>query len=1838
MADLASQYETNPPPPDLMNDPDFATNAMHGDDGQNDPDTCRICRGEGGANEPLFYPCKCSGSIKFVHQECLMEWLSHSQKKYCELCKTPFRFTKLYSPQMPQKLPASVFARHLALKLVRNITTWLRFCLVVTVWLGILPFAIRQFWRFVFWFSDGGWPSPKLTSTGAISNTTTAQALEIARELQLATLTGNGTSPVTPLHASQTTAASIGGVIDRLVGLLLPFSQTLNVNSSDPLVAGLAKSLFYGFGLQNIGIMDGDLNNKSASQFIMGLSHSVRAPSLLSEVSFLNNLTRNPTINSLVITIVEGYVITFLVVVSFILVFLIREWVVQQQPGINMGAGFNADFAGPERRRGRQQPPLPNLQNVPNRNVPAFGANHGPGDRQGEERPDGDLARINRRVRFEDEHLRPAGDQLAIQEPLLDIRGDLDAGPGEASGNNRPLMPGRDAFDPAADLQRQLTEEPKMTAEFLEIWKRADGNATEILRIIEESNLSSEMAYWVTAMKILQIPEEKARRRSRNDLLQLESNSNGSPPALAPRTNSTSVTTARTSGESTPSSNDWVDITESVHATTSEATGSNNNSSNDQNLSASKWKGKQKENLRDLVQEPVPDPDAQAPPGSDIIRPPQTKLTRYQSSGGSTIPPGTIQEQKLNSQEGTLYPPSTWSFGSLPSASHDSASETRHTESSTAEPPLDHYEEEIPPLRKASSRGISANSRSNSTDERAWKEEQALRVEQAIARGREAHRGMAESATPGSPSKTNFGPSNSMQRQVPLDNQTGSFTSQQRHLDGYNHTSGEDPTTFLNENWDDFSDNSMPNSGTENQAMDHQNEPNVDIVAPFPPFPPFGVENNAPNDVQPAPAGRQQEPQGFLGQVADWLWARPDNEGQQAEDDADDEQIVEDLAAEAPFVPRQLADPDAFDEPENDRNPELLNQDRDVVAAALEAGLDPNDPDAIEDAEDFDGIMELVGMRGPLSGLLQNALFSAFLLALAVAIGIWIPYNLGRIALLFAANPGPTFKLPLRLIFGVAAFLQDFGLAFLGFVAYCVMYTFYFPVKVFFYFTGTSNTAIAEKLIDFGNEVLRIAYAAFDHGMHGTVNGVINVADSDLLAFSAASHESLLNIKSAAAFIFAEIGIRFQFLLSGQLRISLMDVWSFISGLATISWGFLAALPHILLRPNSWVISLEIAKRASPLDPGLSVWDSWDRFWATLTGYSTLTFLGALYINKGSPFSAGQAGREWEATIIDLLNQAGGVMKVILIISIEMLVFPLYCGLLLDAALLPLFENATIMSRILFTLRSPLTSIFVHWFVGTCYMFHFALFVSMCRKIMRKGVLYFIRDPDDPTFHPVRDVLERNVATQLRKILFSALVYGALVVICLGGVVWGIAFVFKGVLPIHWSSNEPVLEFPIDLLFYNFLMPLAVRFFKPSDGLHAMYSWWFRRCARMLRLTWFMFDERQRDEEGHYAFQNWSDVFNHLRGKVTPTNGAANAAIAPFIHDGRYVRTPASDQVRIPKESTVFLEVTEANERVDKAEDRADGLHGRDSSMFKQVYVPPHFRLRIFIFILSIWLFAAVTGVGITIVPLVFGRHVFSRLIPDHVRKNDVYAFSIGIYILGTILYTALHVRQFISYARRMAANNNTRQAWRRFTKIASRVGRVIWTYAAFLFVLPTLSAFLVEFYILIPLHTYYALEESHVMHFVQSWTLGLLYVKLTTRIILWYEDSRPAQSLRAITRNGYLNPDARLATRSFIFPATVVLGVLLGLPWAIASLACKTVFKNVSEREVMLIFRYSYPMLFSAVLVGMACWALVGVVRGWRQRIKDEVYLIGERLHNFGDRKTGNGGTVVPGVRRMGT
>ena len=78
-------------------------------------DCCRVCHGAAEESRPLFHPCRCSGSIKFVHQDCLQTWLKVSNKSHpkCELCGEQFSFRSIYTTGgegKPPKLTSLEFA------------------------------------------------------------------------------------------------------------------------------------------------------------------------------------------------------------------------------------------------------------------------------------------------------------------------------------------------------------------------------------------------------------------------------------------------------------------------------------------------------------------------------------------------------------------------------------------------------------------------------------------------------------------------------------------------------------------------------------------------------------------------------------------------------------------------------------------------------------------------------------------------------------------------------------------------------------------------------------------------------------------------------------------------------------------------------------------------------------------------------------------------------------------------------------------------------------------------------------------------------------------------------------------------------------------------------------------------------------------------------------------------------------------------------------------------------------------------------------------------------------------------------------------------------------------------------------------------------------------------------------------------------------------------------------------------------------------------------------------------------------------------------------------------
>ncbi|RKP34139.1 hypothetical protein BJ085DRAFT_34877, partial [Dimargaris cristalligena] len=112
---------------------------------------CRVCRGEATPEEPLFHPCKCTGSIRYVHQDCLIDWLSHSNKTKCELCRHTFEFSPVFDPNMPSHVPWYVVIKRLAIQTGLEVLWAFRMLLVAFVWLILLPYMTVWMLRFYFW-------------------------------------------------------------------------------------------------------------------------------------------------------------------------------------------------------------------------------------------------------------------------------------------------------------------------------------------------------------------------------------------------------------------------------------------------------------------------------------------------------------------------------------------------------------------------------------------------------------------------------------------------------------------------------------------------------------------------------------------------------------------------------------------------------------------------------------------------------------------------------------------------------------------------------------------------------------------------------------------------------------------------------------------------------------------------------------------------------------------------------------------------------------------------------------------------------------------------------------------------------------------------------------------------------------------------------------------------------------------------------------------------------------------------------------------------------------------------------------------------------------------------------------------------------------------------------------------------------------------------------------------------------------------------------------------------------------------------------------------------------
>lgn len=99
---------------------------------------CRICFDGPTSSMPLISPCRCAGSVKFVHEECLKTWLISQQTELdeseCEVCKVKFemRFI-IMSKCAPREACKTGFAQLLFLPLLAVVLAMLMLIIYILV-------------------------------------------------------------------------------------------------------------------------------------------------------------------------------------------------------------------------------------------------------------------------------------------------------------------------------------------------------------------------------------------------------------------------------------------------------------------------------------------------------------------------------------------------------------------------------------------------------------------------------------------------------------------------------------------------------------------------------------------------------------------------------------------------------------------------------------------------------------------------------------------------------------------------------------------------------------------------------------------------------------------------------------------------------------------------------------------------------------------------------------------------------------------------------------------------------------------------------------------------------------------------------------------------------------------------------------------------------------------------------------------------------------------------------------------------------------------------------------------------------------------------------------------------------------------------------------------------------------------------------------------------------------------------------------------------------------------------------------------------------------------------
>ncbi|KAF8586361.1 hypothetical protein K439DRAFT_961991 [Ramaria rubella] len=1547
---------------------------------QQEQDTCRICSGPGEPDQPLFYPCKCSGTIRYIHQDCLKTWLDHSKKSTCDVCKHPYAFTKVYAPNMPDRVPITIIVRKFAEQVIAVILFMLRAMVVAFVWLTLLPYGTVLAWRLYFRMGDilAWWISlhPRPTHTSSPS----------------------------ALNAS----------------LRIPPNNSVSLNGSTP------------------------LQQPRSDVFIQ---------------LYLRNLSTD---------IFTGQIIASLIVLAFLAVFLLREWIQQ-----NARPGVFDDGPAPE---------LPALVEAQAQADPLVA----------------DPAPEN----VVDDHEFQDNDADAL--PIPDVPEDVrTAGPSSSSSSSSDTegpsaRPTRSTLvDPLPAFGRRKSETRSL--------KRVRGIPSSAQRRGPEHGDDSDTKTNFPSRRFKkkngefsrwEVGSASSRGSSRNGqrvIRDSKDRSSGSPlieegntgrssssPELVAPLGSKAREKRKADDPDTEGTDRYSSDTSSSHRSLSPTAGFEFTFKPPPSSSG------------DLSRFPATLP---LPQNGDFKFKP-----RPRSFSQPSLPSASVVDHPSRSAQSSS--PQLLPLGLKYSLHHEASSALRSStpRSSSPHPPLfTRNLEDSPPIAPL----LTLAPRRPPLPASILPSSEHINAEASSSTARD------KASTPlASPHLAIYRPPEE------LEADDTEYFGDTLHAEPAPHDADEEDEE---EDHDRF-------------AYYFREPEQEDVKETVPPLLPDTDDDDDEEDVHEVHDG---------------------------------EEPPEDVGAQQPQDIRPAAR-------------ERAGQEVDADAADEERDLNLE--------EDLDGAMEAVGLRGPIFAVFQNAALMLFILNVSIGGGVWIPFTLGKTVALLTLEPRRTLQiihLPIRAVRLVTDPSVDA-------VIYCLR-------SLGFYMVALSKVSLAQILrqVDIlpGTKHQEWLSALFQRADNqNMLSYFVFVGDETAANLRDGDKTWILRGTNLLWYYLAKQseGSPVPLLLSSASESS---IFRFVEDGFAILGRFVRVTSGAALK--EWV---ELAEGDGTLE----------RIWAIFLGYAIAAFFAALYLNTitvGNMKSAGRAVR-------NAIRQQMIVLKVALFIVVELVMFPFGCGVMLDLSTVILFPDASVETRVAFFLYAPVTTAFYHWLIGTMFMYQFAILLANCRDILRPGCMWFIKDPQDPTFHPIRDILDRPTFAQLRKLCMSAIMYAVVISLGVGGVVWSLTTVAPSILPLRWKMREPLSEIPVDLLFVHLILPPTLHYFRPRKPVRRLMTAWWQWTARQLRLTSFMFGGRHPQEEIRPLYRSWRSLLT----------GDTSVVAA---EDGSFRRAPAGDNIAFLRDRPTLVQVDEDGEPVDadgrdiiaaqNAEAQQAGRNHRDD--YTVVYVPPNFRRRIFLFIFLFWASGSIAMVSSVSVPILAGRAILKLCTPREL--HDGYSFIIGFYLLWWAWLVGSLMARIRIRRQRHGGGRRIRASWFLFLfkRVSVYMSKIIWLAFWLGIILPTLVSIAVDLYLVIPLRYFMNPDFTPTIHIFESWATGLIISK----IIMRTQRARPGNdlggALEAIQRNGWRRPDPLAATKDFIIPVgTGLIGMIL-LPPMVVYAGSRIITLPWQLEDL---FRLIYPSIFVIVAVAQFAMSLIRVFTKWTQGIRDKEFLIELRLRNL--------------------